>query len=105
MGKFDKYAGIIKFEIDGIELELNPTLEDKRKIMSYSRKVDDKGNIDNLYNVFKDIVKRAYPEEEETNLDAFLLRNDETLMMKLSEAFGWMKEEDFRKTKENLMKA
>lgn len=103
--RFSRYLGKLKVEIEGEEpLELDMKLRDKHRIMTHMK--DFTGNpteeqIESLYNVFLDILKRSYPESDEESLKGFLTQRFEQLMTGISISLGWTtKAELERKMKE-----
>jgi uncharacterized protein YbcI len=91
--RFSKYVGLLKVEMDGEEpLELDVRLKDKHKIMTLMKDFSEKQGdeeMEALFNVFLDIMKRSYPEDNEEGIKGFLTQKFEQFMSGLSISFGW----------------
>lgn len=103
MSRFEKYRGNITVKVGDEELVISPTVDDKHKLMKYGRNLDRDNNMEEMFKVLKDIVKKSYPDDPEEDIDAFLMRYDMQLMEELSIIFGWGSKEDFQKAKEQMM--
>ena len=108
--RFSKFMGKLKIEIEGEEpIELDMKLRDKHSILTHMK--DFNGNptgeqIESLFNVFLDILKRSYPESDEEGLRGFLTQRFEQFMSGISIALGWTTKADLdRKMKELEAKA
>jgi len=97
MGRFNRYLGKLEVNVDGEELELDVKLADKQKIMALQNKFKSspEDTVLGLTTIFKDIIKRSYPDTTEEELDAFLTKKFEKFLVEISIAFGWGTRADF----------
>jgi len=107
---FGKYLGKLEVEVDGEKLELDVRLKDKHKIMSLMSKCKDtitEEALEGVTQVFKEILKRSYPDAKEEEIDAFLTKKFESFMTGLAIAFGWITkkeaEETFKSVKKGIL--
>jgi hypothetical protein len=103
---FSKYLGRLQVEVDEIPYDLDVKLKDKHKIMSIMKDFNNKPEetLENLAIIYKEIIKRSYPEETDDSIDAFLTKKFEAFMTSLSIAFGWTTKEDLKKSMEEREK-
>ena len=97
MGRFNRYLGKLEVNVDGEEMELDVKLADKQKIMALQTKFKDKPDeaITGMSSIFKDIIKRSYPDTTDEEIDAFLTKKFEKFLVEISIAFGWGTRADF----------
>lgn len=89
---FSKYLGKLEVDVDGEKLELDVRLKDKQKIMGIINKMGkslDEEGLNQLTQVYLEILKRSYPDASEEELEAFLTKKFESFMSGLAIAFGW----------------
>tara|TARA_R100000005_G_C4991333_1_gene198691 strand:- start:2024 stop:2371 length:348 start_codon:yes stop_codon:yes gene_type:complete len=106
MSRFGKYLGYMKIELEGDVFEIKPTLRQKQELMAIQQKAGKSGmNQDqwsSMHKIFKDILRTSDPEATDEELEAFLMQHDIDFMMKLFQAFGWLKEGDVASLKDEL---
>ncbi len=98
---FKAYLGKLEVNIDGKTLDLDVRLKDKQKIMSLVSKFGKESipeeKLNELADIFKEILKRSYPDTPEEEFDGFLLHKFEDFMTELSIAFGWTTKKELEK--------
>jgi len=97
---FGKYLGKLEVDVDGDILELDVRLKDKHKIMSLMAKLSnsmDENLLEELSNVFLEILKRSYPDKDPNVLEAYLTRKFEAFITGIAIAFGWTTKEELDK--------
>jgi len=104
---FSKYLGKLEVDVDGVKLELDVRLKDKQKIMSLVNKFGEELTEETLIalsTVFKDILKRSYPDTGEEKFDAFLVHKFESFMTSLAIAFEWTTKAELDEKTQELKK-
>ena len=96
MGKFKAYLGKLDLEVDGEKLELDVRLQDKQRILALSN-IQTESSMTKLTSVFLDILVRSYPEDDKTELEAFLTKKLDKFLSEISIAFGWTTREEMKK--------
>lgn len=94
MGRFKQYLGKTEIEVDGEKLELDVTLEDKEKFLSIGKGDMDESKIKKITDTIRDIFKKSYPNEPEDELNAFIAKKLEIILVEIAIAFGWMTREE-----------
>lgn len=97
MGRFKQYLGKTEITVDGEKLELDVTLEDKEKFLSVGKGEMDENRIKKITDTIKYIFKKSYPDEPEEELDAFIAKKLEVILVEIAIAFGWMTREEMEK--------
>lgn len=108
--RFKQYlTGKLPVDVEGEEpLELDMELQEKRKILVLSQKMqkepEQEKAMGELNEILKVILRRSYPKEElpDNAMDAYLLRNSEALLMGLAVAFKWMTKSQLNKMKDDF---
>ena len=99
MGKFNQYLGKTEMIVDGQKLELDVTLKELRTILTATKGKDmTEESVDKIANVFKECMKRSYPEEPVEELSAFVEKKFTNFLTSFSIAMGWTTEEEIKKS-------
>jgi len=88
MGKFAKYISECKMNVNGEDLSLIIELQDLVTLTAAQDEQDKKKSLETIISVFKDILKRSYPDEDPKAIEAFLVHNLVEFMIKFSDALG-----------------
>ena len=106
MGKFEKYVGKTEFKVDGEEISLDFTVEDKMKLMSIQEMKEK--DYDKLCSLLLATFKRSYPGESEESIKAFIGKKFEVIIPELFIALNLTTREDIekaiQKAKEDFLK-
>lgn len=94
MGKFDKYAGKIKLEVDGDVWEVKPSIKQIAKFMQMDKdKTQTEAGFVNMTESLVDILQKSYPDEPRENLEAAVLKNMDTMVGELVVKMEWTTKE------------
>lgn len=95
MGKFDKYAGKVKMVVDGDEYEVKPNNRQVAKLISLDKdKVRDEANFVGLTDCLCSIFTDAYPNEPKADIEGFVMKELDVIMIELVIGMGWATRED-----------
>lgn len=99
MGKFNQYLGKTEMVVDGKKLELDVKLKDMRTLMTAVKdgKLSEE-TIDKIVDVFREIMKRSYPDEPVEEVDAFVDKKFTEFMTAFSIAMGWSTKKEIDKS-------
>jgi len=102
VGRFSKYLGRMTITIDQIPIELNKmTVEDVQKLMDAS---EDKENaLVSGHKALMDIMRKCCPEEDEKELESFVLQKQPELTEKILVGLGWVQQEQIDKYKQEAL--
>lgn len=102
--KFSKYTGDFNIEVDGEEFELDVRLSDVKSLMANQKEEMDEEAVENLVGVFKEILVRSYPDEDEEDIENFLTMNFTDFLMEFGDEMGWAEKSQLQETKSGLQK-
>jgi hypothetical protein len=96
MGRFAQFLGDTEIEIAGQKLSLKATVRDMQKIMNL--KDNPTEQLGNLHDIVLDIMKRSYPSEPETELDAIVTKNVASFLTELAIAWKWTNRDELNRS-------
>ena len=101
MGRFGKYLGRLSISVDGEVIELNKmTVEDVQNLMDASE--SEKGLVEG-HKALMGIMKKAFPEEPEEELNAFVLHKYPEITEKILIGLGWVEKDQIEAKKQELL--
>lgn len=102
----DRYGEAIgkwRVDIKGVDVELEPTLEEVRHIQVLLMDKDNRGNrvnlLDKIENFMMKLLRRSYPDEDEKRQRQFVVENRLDLLEQITLAFRLAKQEDVDKAR------
>ena len=103
MSRFGKWLGKFEVEVDTNEgkemFELKPNMGHKQELMAImqrSKKGMSEKDVKRQLEIFEDVLKMSYPEEDSEAFKNFLLQNDLKFQLALYHAFGWVDKSDLK---------
>jgi hypothetical protein len=88
MGRFEAYKGKTEIEVDGEKLALDISKSEKLEILSVYKEGKNMA-MDKLYEIIGKIVKKSYPQEPEDELEEFVAKRFELILIELSVYYKW----------------
>jgi hypothetical protein len=106
MGKFDKYTGKITLDVDGDQFIITPTNKHIARFMALDKdKIQTEAGLVGLTDALIDMFVKAYPTEPKDKIDAFVLRNMDSIVTEIVIKMGWSTKEELEKATNEQGKA
>jgi len=104
MGKFSKYVGKLKFSVSGTDFEIDFKVKDRIALAEAYDNRDQAARYSKLILVCHNLIKNSYPEENDEEIDSFLVRNIEQFLVEILISAGLTTKEEQEKLRNEVIK-
>jgi len=101
MGKYGEAIGIWEIRIAGAEVDVTPQIDDSRALRNIMSEMKDKKlKFTNIENLLKKIIKRDNPDDDDKDIEDFVVTNFYPLMEAMMVKFKLTTEEKVKQAED-----